>query len=585
VEDPAQLFASAEQDFVAGRYGEAAASLDRLRRLVGAHPAALHLSGLVASALGDEAAARRHLEAAHRLAPRDPQIANNLGNLLGRTGEGEAALRAYDSALAAMPGFSQAAVNKALTLASLGRTDEARTLLRKLARADPANASALVALGSLEHEERDLDAAADAFDRAVQAAPGAVEPVHGRARVALERGEPRARALYERARAVRPDDPDLFLDWVRALHAERDPKAVTELRAEVARQADRAEAVGLLSSILWELGDRETYLQPFEDALASRPRDEALWRDYVAAVVGTKGTGAAAEAAARAVRATGAHAFRLAEAEFLSSSGRLDEAETLFATLGEAGIALAEHRLRRLDVAAAEALATPLLETSEGPDIRAWALVGLCWRLASDDRAAWLHEQPGLIGTGALDLDAAEVERIAERLRRLHQTAAHPIGQSVRGGTQTRGDLFDRVEPEVRRMRAAIAEAVETHRSKLPASDPRHPLLRFRDRALRFSASWSIRLTGGGFHVSHIHPKGLLSSASYWALPPAGDDPTAGWLAVGGHPNDLPLPVEPLVTIEPRVGMLALFPSTLHHGTRPFPAGERITAAFDVAAR
>jgi hypothetical protein len=35
--------------------------------------------------------------------------------------------------------------------------------------------------------------------------------------------------------------------------------------------------------------------------------------------------------------------------------------------------------------------------------------------------------------------------------------------------------------------------------------------------------------------------------------------------------------------IQPRPGLLALFPSTLFHGTRPFRAGERLTAAFDVA--
>ncbi|HYD23379.1 MAG TPA: putative 2OG-Fe(II) oxygenase [Croceibacterium sp.] len=36
-------------------------------------------------------------------------------------------------------------------------------------------------------------------------------------------------------------------------------------------------------------------------------------------------------------------------------------------------------------------------------------------------------------------------------------------------------------------------------------------------------------------------------------------------------------------TIEPRPGRLVLFPSAMWHGTRPFPAGERLTVAFDVA--
>ena len=37
--------------------------------------------------------------------------------------------------------------------------------------------------------------------------------------------------------------------------------------------------------------------------------------------------------------------------------------------------------------------------------------------------------------------------------------------------------------------------------------------------------------------------------------------------------------------IEPAAGHLALFPSTLYHGTTAFSAGERMTVAFDVVAR
>jgi hypothetical protein len=42
---------------------------------------------------------------------------------------------------------------------------------------------------------------------------------------------------------------------------------------------------------------------------------------------------------------------------------------------------------------------------------------------------------------------------------------------------------------------------------------------------------------------------------------------------------DLP----PFRTIEPKPGRLALFPSYMWHGTRPFAEGERMTVAFDVS--
>ncbi|MCY7338836.1 MAG: 2OG-Fe(II) oxygenase family protein, partial [Sphingomonas bacterium] len=82
----------------------------------------------------------------------------------------------------------------------------------------------------------------------------------------------------------------------------------------------------------------------------------------------------------------------------------------------------------------------------------------------------------------------------------------------------------------------------------------------------------------------HIHPLGLISSAAYFAVPPSAADPVerAGWLELGRPPLDLRLDLPPITTIEPRVGECVLFPSTLYHGTRPFPAGKRMSVAIDI---
>ena len=93
-----------------------------------------------------------------------------------------------------------------------------------------------------------------------------------------------------------------------------------------------------------------------------------------------------------------------------------------------------------------------------------------------------------------------------------------------------------------------------------------------------------MRLTSGGFHVAHFHTKGIVSSATYLVLP-VPSAPMEGWLEVGGAPANLKLNVEPLHRVEPKQGLMALFPSYLFHGTRSFAAGERLTAAIDVVAR
>ena len=89
-----------------------------------------------------------------------------------------------------------------------------------------------------------------------------------------------------------------------------------------------------------------------------------------------------------------------------------------------------------------------------------------------------------------------------------------------------------------------------------------------------------MRLTDGGFHVAHIHPRGVVSSACYLVVPRI--DADEGKLEVGGAPPELGLSLPALSSFAPRPGRMILFPSTLYHGTRPFRVGERLTAAFDV---
>jgi hypothetical protein len=99
---------------------------------------------------------------------------------------------------------------------------------------------------------------------------------------------------------------------------------------------------------------------------------------------------------------------------------------------------------------------------------------------------------------------------------------------------------------------------------------------------LYFEGAWSVRLGSQGFHVVHTHPLGWISSAFYVALPETMGKGQAGWLQLGAPPPDLRLDLAPYCMIEPKPGRLALFPSTMWHGTVPFDDGERLTIAFDM---
>lgn len=138
-----------------------------------------------------------------------------------------------------------------------------------------------------------------------------------------------------------------------------------------------------------------------------------------------------------------------------------------------------------------------------------------------------------------------------------------------------------RHEPTAQKLHAKIFMAVAEHWNAMPEQDATHPLLKFRNHKPLISGSWSVRLTDSGFHVPHIHPEGILSSASYWTLPPSTENGD-GHLEIGRPPPDLNVQLGPVTTLSPKAGHLALFPSSLYHGTTPFNQGERITAAFDV---
>ncbi|HZF96406.1 MAG TPA: tetratricopeptide repeat protein [Allosphingosinicella sp.] len=585
--DPATLFARAEQAFAAGRYDAARADLLAVRRIAAPHPAILHLLALTERRRGDAAAARSAFEAALQSASDDPAILGNYANFLADAGDTDAALAAYARALAAAPAHHDARYNRALLLQKLGRSDEALADLDIAVAARPADARVQSARGSVLRDLGRLADAAAAYDASLAAEPNRPIAAYGRARVAMERGEDEAPALYRRAAALRPGDPQVLLDLAEALEMQGDPDAVPTLAAAVAAAPAWAQGQKVLARMRWEAGEGRAFARGLDAALAAAPGDRALWLAYASALAEADLHAEAANAAARARAALGNDdpELMLIEALRASEAGEIARADRLFAAMPDLpgrSLVEARHRTRTGEFDRASVLAGRA--RAEAPwDVGAWALTGVLWRLNGDPRAAWLLEQPGFLAAQALPFDDAALAGTAERLRGLHLTRAHPIGQSLRGGTQTRGALFAREEPEIVRLRAAIEDAVRAYWDRLPPHDPAHPLLRHRGGRPRVAGSWSVRLTGGGFHVAHFHSAGALSSACYFVVPePKG--PMEGWLELGGAPAELGLSLAPLARIEPKPGRIALFPSFLFHGTRPFSQGERLTVAFDVVA-
>ncbi|RGP39978.1 hypothetical protein BPTFM16_00254 [Altererythrobacter insulae] len=438
----------------------------------------------------------------------------------------------------------------------------------------------------------DLTSAAQIFDQILAEHPGQLRAMRGRARIALARGESDALERFDNALNVDPGDADLWLGKAQALDLVGDADGAMAVAQRICDQAPGwLEGLRFLARLKLANGDKD-FTSHYSDALTRLPEDPNIWYDWANQLAGADRFGEAAEIAERAsARFAKEQAFVLQHATHASSAGDLDLADQLF---GELSIGSADyrrnaarHRIRKREFERAESMLDQVI-TEDQSDIAAWALLGLVWRMTDDRKADWLHGQPGLFGLHELaDCDSVLPRAIA-LLNDLHDQASLPIGQSLRGGTQTRGNLFDRLEPELTMLRDAIQETLAQFRSGLPAHDEAHPILRHRDQRWSLAGSWSVRLSAGGdHHKAHIHPAGVISSALYLEVPlNAVQSPNRdGWLEIGRPPADLNLELEPLATIKPKAGHLALFPSTLYHGTRTFDAGQRMSVAFDVVAK
>ncbi|MEA3015225.1 MAG: hypothetical protein QOD42_3770 [Sphingomonadales bacterium] len=466
--------------------------------------------------------------------------------------------------------------------------EEALPLLAAAVRAHPDDARLWQLKGLLHRTAEDLAPAVEALSTAAALAPADAFIAHSLACATIEAGLP-AVDSFERALALAPGDEAPLLGLAESHLVEgATERAAALLEDRLGRDPGWLNGHMSLARLRASRGQGEASTASFERALAAAPATAPLWRAYLELLYQSERYQDTLALVARARAGAGAHReFDAAEAVATAELGEAETADRLFEALRPRddmtlAVPYLRHLLRTGRPEQASKLAEHALRRAPYPML--WSYLSAAWRLTGDPRWDWLEGDPSFVGIYDLADRLPALDALADRLRALHRTTHQPLHQSVRGGTQTEGHLFKRVEPEIRGLRRAVVEAVEAHVARLPPRDPGHPMLAPARSPIRFASAWSVRLAGGGRHANHVHPGGWLSSALYVALPeaPEGGPPDSGWLTLG-EVGDLDLGLPPLARIEPRPGRLVLFPSTMWHGTLPFERGERLTVAFDVA--
>jgi len=559
------------------------------------HPSALHLLGVLRVRQHRLPEAVELLARSVTIQPHEAQSQFNLGKVqsaLGRQAEAADALRA---ALTLDPRLIDANLLLAKVLHGLGQFDEAIESYRNFLAAKPGHVPArlglghaLVATGRPQEAEPLL-----ATLLAETSDPRLCAEIH--CALARLRRQHRPHLALEHLEKAQALDPDLTgLERERAglledLH--RFGEAKTAYKEILEREPLNAKAHCDYNELLYRLDDAEEFLVSYDRAPRSRElmlakaqfllntdrfaEAERCYRDVIARYSSSK---EAALGVGLALVKSGNHA---------EAAAMLEEVARKFPDSVDVYCNLAGALAQAGDPQKGSVMAGRALEIEPGNQI-ALAMLGTCWRLMDDARDMVLNGYEDLIQQFDLEppdgfSDMASFnQELGAYLGCLHPPVREYLRQSLRGGTQTRDNLFGAGHVLVNKLQARIGEAVSQYIATLEA-DERHPFLSRKTNGFRFSGSWSSRLRDRGFHVNHLHPGGWISSCYYVDLPDVvkDTDRKQGWIKFGEPSFDVGLSIRR--AIQPAVGRLVLFPSYMWHGTVPFNDNHpRTTIAFDV---
>lgn len=521
--------------------------------------------------------AGRHAEAAavlrreFDLAPDDPAVRSAVAQISALTrslltfGRSQEALAAIAPVAESSHAHGELLMLYGHALMSLGRKDDAEAVLRRWAEEEPGNRAAALRLAAVLADNGKPGEAESVVRTDIRRHGKAIDAafVLGRSLLAQGRfGE--AEAEFHKVVQARPDHQIaqsnlMELAWMRTGDIHAAGHAIDQaLRTQPHLRGLRITKARLLVSARMP---REA-LAEIDANLAGAPQDVASLASATTIALDFDGE--------RAME----YAQRLLEVAPNDRSARVAWGNASLATgRPQAALGMAED-LYRSDPNDGQALA-----------MRADAL-----RMLGDPRYRALLDYRNLVRAEFIDVPdgwpdlGAYLAELTQAVQNSHTLQAHPIGNSLRGGSQIQLSPQKSPYPAIRAFPRAIDGAVTRYIDAL--GNGADAMRRRNAGGYQLAGMWSVRLRPNGFHVNHYHPEGWISSAFYLHLPPAVEARGGeGWLKFG-EPAFPTLPaLQPEYFIKPEPGLLVLFPSYMWHGTVPFSGGaadSRLTIAFDV---
>jgi len=523
------------------------------------------------------------------------EVLSNHANMWLRAGRADLAVSLYEKAAKLPSAPANVSLSLARALLLTDRLAEALAILRQHLSQNSQDSDAWHLLGNSLKADEQFDEARQAYDKAVDFSESSVDARLSRAHLSRMQGN-KAGAWADLRAALNGQMNNVSVVLAAARQLARDGEVDSTkgayqraLGLNPARQDVHAE----YNRFLWEVGHDSEYLSSYRWAAGQVP-SEAKQRLLLEA--GFLAARADQKDVARAffrdvlVQEPQHRGSLLGLAQVADEDDRDRAWEKAMAVAGDdpdIRLGFAWHLLNRGEALAAEKI---LADTVPRGSKQLWyAYDSTAARILGRDRYEDYYDLDRLLSVRELEVPShfgtlsLFLEAIDEALAPLFVRKVAPPDQSLFGGQQTLGALWDTANSVLLELKRAMISAAEAFWQDLSVAEG-HPLFRTTKKPLRYGGSWSVRLTSGGGHTDHIHTNGLFSSANYIKVPrdmTSPDHERAGYLRMG-RPNleNLQLGAERFV--KPEAGCLILFPSYMWHGVEPFQSETpRITTPAD----
>lgn len=523
------------------------------------------------------------------IAPDDAEAHFNLGTTFEELVRLNEARSAYEKAIALNNSFAEAHLNLGTTLEALGEISSAEESYKRAIAAKPDCAKALLNLGSLLRGLNRLAEAEESYRWALEVDGSSVDALYNLGNLLRDEGRlSDAEATYKSVLALAPEFSKAHSNLGCVLYLlGQIEEAEISCRKAIALDPDCAEAHSNLGLSLHALNKLDEADKSHSLAIVARPNyEEAHYNRGVT----------------------------------LRALGRLEEAEDSYSRALELKpdylAAQVERSVVRYEAGQYEG-ALRDLDACDTPDARARALEMLHSLGRDEEIYERIANRRGLDDANiriaafsafishklqrqtahnfcnnplsflSISNLAAHLEHSEDFARRLVddlyplETIWQPAGKATVNGLQTRRDvvLFNQESPFIQKLKTIIYQEIASYRKK------------FNDEPCAFIQHWPADSTLAGWHVilkrqghqgPHIHPGGWISGVVYLrVVPPLGKN--EGAIEFGLNGSFYSEPNSPRVLHQPKVGDIALFPSSLHHRTIPFTTErDRIVIAFDL---